>query len=65
MNIASEKRKSSFYDISQRIGEGLETLLSVKLDQYMYTLDRAIVSALKCICELSLLLVSSPSYVLS
>ena len=39
MNIASEKRKSSFYDISQRSGEGLETLLSVKLDQYMYTLD--------------------------
>ena len=35
MNIASEKRKSSFYDISQRRGEGLETLLSVKLDQYM------------------------------
>ena len=65
MNIASEKRKSSFYDISQRSGEGLETLLSVKLDQYMYTLDRAIVSALKCIYELSLLLFSSPSYVLS
>lgn len=65
MNIACEKRKSSFYDISQRNGESLETLLSVKLDQYVYSLDRAILSAAKCICELSLLLVSKPSYVLS
>ena len=41
MNIACEKRKSSFYDISQRSGEGLETLLSDSTS----TLDRAIVSA--------------------
>lgn len=44
MNIACEKKKRSFYDISQRSDEGLETLLSVTLDQYMYTLDRAIVA---------------------
>ena len=45
MNIACEKRKSSFYDISQRSGEGLETLLSDSASTCIPSTEPAIVSA--------------------